>query len=145
MKTKYLLAISLVTLLISCNNNSKDAKNTLNNLSIEAIKYPTPTLLMTEIKDTSMESPQTIVSLAYGNKVEIVDTTSGNFVFMNDAEKAQSHVPKTATLAGKSFWAGLETMIIIDSTATGYVVKRKYEDESTDGKEPFEVLKSIPK
>jgi hypothetical protein len=145
MKTKYLLAISLATLLTSCNNNSKDAKNVLNNLSIEAVKYPSPTLLMAEIPDTAMESPKTIVSLAYGNKVEIVDTTSGSFVFMNDAEKAQSHVPKTATLAGKSFWAGLETMIIIDSTATGYVVKRKYEDESTDGKEPFEILKSIPK
>jgi hypothetical protein len=145
MKTKYLLAISLATLLMNCKNNSKDAKNALNNLSIEAIKYPTPTLLMTEIKDTAMESPKTIVSLAYGNKVEVLDTTSGSFVFMNDAEKAQSHVPKTATLAGKSFWAGLETMIIIDSSATGYVVKRKYEDESTDGKEPFEVLKSFPK
>jgi hypothetical protein len=145
MKTKFLLAISLATLLMSCNNNSKDAKNALNNLSIEALKYPTPTFLMTEIKDTAMELPKTIVSFAYGNKVEVVDTTTGSFIFMNDAEKEQSHVPKTATLAGKSFWAGLETMIIIDSTATGYVVKRKYEDESTDGKEPFEVLKSFPK
>jgi hypothetical protein len=145
MKTKYLFTISFATLLTSCNNNPKDAKNALNTPSIEAVKYPTPTLLMTEIPDTAMESPRTIVSFAYGNKVEIVDTTSGSFVFMNDAEKVQSHVPKTATLAGKSFWAGLETMIIIDSTSTGYVVKRKYEDESTDGKEPFEVLKNIPK
>jgi hypothetical protein len=145
MKTKYLLAISLAALLMGCNNNPKDAKNALNTPSIEALKYPTPTLLMTEIPDTSMELPKTIVSFAYGNKVEIVDTTSGSFVFMNDAEKEQSHVPKTATVAGKSFWAGLETMIIIDSTATGYVVKRKYEDEGTDGKEPFEVLKSVPK
>jgi hypothetical protein len=144
MKTKYLLAICLATLLTSCHNKPKDAQNAVTNLSVEA-KYPAPTLLMTEIPDTTMESPKTVVSFAYGNKIEVLDTTSGSFVFMNDAEKEQSHLPKTVTLAGKSFWAGLETMIIIDSLATGYVVKRKYEDESTDGKEPFEILKSVPK
>ena len=106
MKTKYLLAISLAAVLTSCNNNPKDAKNALNTPSIEALKYPSPTFLMTEIPDTAMELPKTIVSFAYGNKVEVMDTTSGSFVIMNDAEKEQSQVPKTTTLAGKSFWGG---------------------------------------
>ena len=94
------------------------------------------------------------------------DTAAGNFfcflkVVLNqksiDLGKVEGHlnpvppsdwkrhrIPKTAVATGTAFWAGLETTFYIHSTAKGWAVMRKYEDEQGDGKEKYELIKVLP-
>ena len=57
----------------------------------------------------------------------------------------QMNMPKTFMVVGKAFWAGLQVTLVIDTTATTYIIKRQYQDEQGSGKEPFETIKTFPK
>ena len=94
------------------------------------------------------DTPRTVVSIVWNNQTMVIDTTMiGTFNPVDSSQYVRHRIPKTAIATGTGFWAGLETTFVIDSTATAWVVQRKYEDEEGDGKEPYETLKvlSFPK
>jgi hypothetical protein len=93
----------------------------------------------------SMDMPSSKVSFQYDTVVEVIDTTSGALVLLTDDEKQEFKMPSSYIVAGKAFWAGLQTILVIDSTANGYIIKRQYTDESTTANEPYETIKSFPK
>lgn len=132
----------------SCQNESKPIQNIekkIDSLAVVPPKvYDRPTLLSTTTTD-SMETPHSIVSFAFGTAVEKLDTVTGSFALLDPVEMKQMKLPKSYIVAGKAFWAGLQVVLAIDSTAKGYIVKKQYEDEGSTGKEPFEVVKSFSK
>ena len=148
MRAIYYFAFGII-LLGSCQNESKPVANIEKKAAdttatAPQVVYERPTLLFSTTTD-SMETPHSVVSFAYGKNVEKIDTLTGNFNLLEPAEKKQMKLPKTYIVAGKAFYAGLQVVLAIDSTATSYIVKRQYEDEGSTGKEPFEIIKSFPK
>jgi hypothetical protein len=93
------------------------------------------------------DTPRTVVSIVWNHQTMVLDTMTGSFNPVDSSQYVRHRIPKTAIATGTGFWAGLETTFLIDSTATAWVVQRKYEDEEGDGKEPYETLKvlSFPK
>jgi hypothetical protein len=147
---KSVFALLFCAILFSnCQNEAKPIQNAAKTVDTTQIApqkvYDRPTLLFSTTID-SMENPYSVVSYAYGTKVEKIDTfVAGNFTLLESVEKKQLKLPKTYIVAGKAFWAGLQTIIAIDSTAKDYTIKRQYQDEQGSGKEPFEFVKSFPK
>ncbi len=149
MKVINYIIISTIFLGSCQNKDSQPVQNvvkTVDTLKVIPTKiYDRPTLIFTSTIDT-MEIPRSIVSYAYGTLVEKIDTTvTGDFQLLKPVEMKQMKMPKSYIVAGKAFWAGLQVVIAIDSTAKGYVVKRQYQDEGGSGKEAFEVVKTFPK
>jgi hypothetical protein len=148
MKSIFYFAFCAI-LFSNCQNEAKPIQNvvkTVDSIPVVPPKvYDRPTFLFSTTVD-SMENPYSVVSFAFGTKVEKIDTAVlGNFALLEPEEKKQLKLPKTYIVAGKAFWAGLQTIIAIDSTAKGYTIKRQYQDEQGSGKEPFELVKTFPK
>ncbi len=147
---KSILNIALCAILFgSCQNETKPIQNTaktVDSIPIAPPKiYERPTFLTTTSMD-SMETPHSVVSFAYGTKVEIIDSTmTGHFALLESEEMKQMKFPKKYIVAGKAFWAGLQVTIVVDSSAKGYTIRRQYQDEQGSGKEPFELVKFFPK
>lgn len=146
---KSFLYMTFCALLISsCQNESKPIQNLEKKVDSVAVApqtvYERPTFLSTTTTD-SMDTPHSIVSFAFGTAVEKLDTVTGSFALLDPVEIKQMKLPKSYIVVGKAFWAGLQVVLAIDSTAKGYIVKKQYEDEGSTGKEPFEVVKSFPK
>jgi hypothetical protein len=134
MKQMTFIGTTIFMLLSSCNNKPNNVETT------KIHTYPKPTFLYKSLVDTVADNPYTIVSFAYKNTVEIVDTVLGSC-----SATENNTVPKSLDQDCKTFWAGLETTIKIDSTANSYVIKKMYVDEGSDGKDTFEVVKAFPK
>jgi hypothetical protein len=88
--------------------------------------------------------PRTVVSIIWKEQVMMLDTMIGEFHPVDTAQYGRHRIPKTAIATGTGFWAGLETTYLIDSTVNAWVIRRKYEDEGSDGKDPYETLKTLP-
>jgi hypothetical protein len=147
---KSILSIALCAILFgSCQNETKPIQNGIkpaDSTTVAPLKvYDRPTFLFTSTMDT-MEILRSVVSFAYGTKVEKIDTTvTGDFQLLESEEMKQMKLPKKYIVAGKAFWAGLQVTIVIDSSAKGYTILRQYQDEDGSGKEPFELVKFYPK
>jgi hypothetical protein len=133
-----LFAFCLLAILISCNNETPKTETA----QATAVR---PEFVVENYMDTTMDIPHSYVSIKNGGSVVRVDTTTGSFQLMNDAEKAQEKMPVSYIIAGSAFWAGLKEIIVIDSSAEGYTVKRQFQDSEVEGAEPFEVVKKFPK
>ncbi|MBL7814109.1 MAG: hypothetical protein JNL70_03810 [Saprospiraceae bacterium] len=149
MRTIFYL-LMCVSCLFSCKNEQKappvatPAADSTGQVAPQVV-YDRATFLSKTVMD-SMDTPRTVVSFAFGKNVEKIDTSvTGTFNLLEPEEMKQMKLPKSCIVAGKAFWAGLQVVFVIDSTAKGYVVKRQYEDEGSTGKEPFEVIKTFPK
>ncbi len=102
----------------------------------------------TSVDTLHEDTPRTVVSIIWQEQVMSLDTMIGEFHPVDTAQYARHRIPKTAIATGTGFWAGLETIYLIDSTATGWSVQRKYEDaeqeEGDTGVEQYEILKVLP-
>ncbi len=133
----------------NCQNESKNTQigsKTIDLMpSVPQIVYDHPTLISTTAID-SMHTPHSVVSFAFNKTVEKIDTTVvGEFHLLESLEKKQMKLPQSYIVAGTAFWAGLQVIIAIDSTADRYIIKRQYQDEGGSGKELFETIKTFPK
>ncbi|MEY4936238.1 MAG: hypothetical protein RIS64_2597 [Bacteroidota bacterium] len=104
----------------------------------------------TSIDTIHEDIPRTVVSIIWQEQIMKIDTMIGAFQPVDTSQYVRHRIPKTAIATGTGFWAGLETTYVIDSTANGWVVMRKYEDEggaeAENGaiEEPYEILKTLP-
>jgi hypothetical protein len=101
--------------------------------------------LVTENFTDSMDMPHSHIFFTNGILREKIATTTGNFNPMSAEEKAQAEMPASYIVAGSAFWAGLRQIVVIDSTAAGYIVRTQFQDSEAEGVEPFTVIKSFPK
>jgi hypothetical protein len=106
--------------------------------------FSVKTTIDTAIEDT----PRTVVSVVWNQQTIVLDTMIGAFNPVDTSDFKRHRIPKTAIATGTGFWAGLETTYILDSTATGWSIQRKYEDEEQEegdtGVEQYEILKVLP-
>jgi hypothetical protein len=92
------------------------------------------------------DTPRTVISIIWKEQVMVLDTMIGTFNPVDSSQYVRHRIPKTAIATGTGFWAGLGTTYFIDSTATAWVIKRKYEEEGDreDSKDPYFILKTLP-
>ncbi len=133
-----LTILSILAILVSCKNEASQKTTAQTTAS-------RPEFIIENFTDSTMEIPHSYISVKNGDSIVKIDTTTGSFQLMNAAEKEQEKMPASYILAGSAFWAGLREIIVIDSTAEGFVVKRQYQDSEAEGVEPFEIVKRLPK
>jgi hypothetical protein len=84
-----------------------------------------------------------LLKVEWNQKIIDLGEVGGHFNPLTKEEKSRFKIPKTSVASGKAFWGGLETVYYIVSTPKGWAILRKYEDESTDGKQPYETVKIL--
>lgn len=138
MKLNYKLFSLLLLGFVACKEQAKPAENT----SIVAKPVDPTWSFKTEID--SLDNPRTQVFVVLKDTLK-VDDAIGNFRILGKEEYSDRKLPKEALTACWGFWAGLEQQYILIDSSNTWVVKRKFIDEGSDGKEVFETVISAKK
>ncbi len=108
----------------------------------EAVAVVEPTFSFISKMDTN-DTPNTKVFVELGSEKTFIEEQIANFNILQKSEYANAKIPKTAKIACKGFWAGLETAYIVEDNGSFWVVKKRLTDETSTTDEPFEVIKTI--
>lgn len=142
---KFCFTLILAALLFAnCQNSTQSPKNIEPSKTTQKVHYARPTFLSTSTVD-NLETPHSVLSFAYAEQIVKIDSNlTGQFALMEPSALKQLGLSESCIAGGTAFWAGLQTTYIIDSTANGYEVKRKYQDEGGT-KEKFKTVKVFSK
>lgn len=91
----------------------------------------------------STDTPHSKVFVELGSEKTLIEAQTASFQLLSKAEYEDAKIPKTAKIACKGFWAGLETVFIVEDNGSFWVVKKRETDETSTTDEPFEVVKTI--
>jgi hypothetical protein len=108
----------------------------------EAVSVIEPKFSFQQNMDTT-ETPHAKVFVELGNEKSLIGTATANFRLLERSEYADSKIPATAKVACKGYWAGLETVYIVEDNGSFWVVKKRDIDEESTQEEKFEVVKTI--
>jgi hypothetical protein len=93
--------------------------------------------------DTADDMPHSKVFVELGSEKTFIEEQIAAFNVLEKSEYEDAKIPKTAKIACKGFWAGLETAFIVEDNGSFWVVKKRLTDETSTTDEPFEVVKTI--
>ena len=108
----------------------------------EAVAVVEPKFSFTSKMD-STDTPNSKVFVELGNEKTFIEEQTASFQVIEKSEYEGAKIPKTAKIACKGFWAGLETVFIVEDNGSFWVIKKRLTDESSTTDEPFEVVKTI--
>jgi hypothetical protein len=108
----------------------------------EAVSVIEPTFSFDFKMDTT-ETPHSKVYVELGSEKTYIDEHTASFNVLSRSEYADSKIPTTAKVACKGYFAGLETVYIVEDNGSFWVVKKRQIDEESTQAEVFEVVKTI--
>jgi hypothetical protein len=108
----------------------------------EAVSVIEPTFSFDFKMDTT-ETPHSKVFVNLGSEKTFIEEQTASFNALSHSEYADAKIPTTAKVACKGYWAGLETVYIVEDNGSFWVVKKRQIDEESTKEEPFEVVKTI--
>ena len=108
----------------------------------EAVSVIEPTFSFDFKMDTT-ETPHSKVFVELGSEKTFIEEQTASFNVLSRSEYADSKIPTTAKVACKGYWAGLETVYIVEDNGSFWVVKKRQIDEESTKEEVFEVVKTI--
>jgi hypothetical protein len=94
------------------------------------------------VMDTT-ETPHSKVFVELGSEKTFIEEMTASFNILSRTEYSDSKIPETAKIACKGYWAGLETVYIVEDNGSFWVVKKRQIDEESTQEERFEVVKTI--
>jgi hypothetical protein len=89
------------------------------------------------------DTPHAKVFVELGSEKSLIGEATANFHLLERSEYADSKIPTTAKVACKGYWAGLETVYIVEDNGSFWVVKKRDIDEESSQEEKFEIVKTI--
>jgi hypothetical protein len=108
----------------------------------EAVSVVEPQFSFDFKMDTN-ETPHAKVYVELGSEKTFIEEATASFNVLSKSEYADSKIPSTAKVACKGYWAGLETVFIVEDNGSFWVVKKRLIDEESTKEEIFEVVKTI--
>ena len=108
----------------------------------EAVAVVEPKFSFISKMDTS-DTPNTKVFVELGSEKTFIEEQTAAFGIVEKSQFDDMKIPKTAKIACKGYWAGLETVFIVEDNGSFWVIKKRLTDESSTIDEPFEVVKTI--
>ncbi len=108
----------------------------------EAMTVVEPTFSFISKMDSN-DTPNSKVFVELGNEKTFIEEQVASFQILGKSEYEDAKIPKTAKIACKGFWAGLETVYIVEDNGSFWLVKKRLTDETSTTDEPFEVVKTI--
>lgn len=108
----------------------------------EAVAVVEPTFSFITKMD-STDTPNSKVFVELGSEKTFIEEQICSFQTLEKSEYEGAKIPKTAKIACKGFWAGLETVYIVEDNGSFWLVKKRLTDETSTTDEPFEVVKTI--
>lgn len=94
-------------------------------------------------KMDSTDTPNTKIFIELGSEKTFLEEQIAAFGIVSKSDYESMKIPKTAKAACKGFWAGLESVFIIEDNGSFWVVKKRMIDEGSTSGESFEVIKTI--
>jgi hypothetical protein len=88
-------------------------------------------------------TPHAKVYVELGSEKTFIEEATASFNVLQRAEYADAKIPTSAKVACKGYWAGLETVFIVEDNGSFWVVKKRQIDEESTQAELFEVVKTI--
>jgi hypothetical protein len=95
-------------------------------------------------REDTLGNPKTQIFLVSRDSVKIADATAP-FSVIEKQEYLDKKLPGNTLTACSGFWAGLDQAYIVVDSSNFWLVKAKYEDESSEEPESFETIKVIKK
>lgn len=108
----------------------------------EAVAVVEPTFSFDFKMDTT-ETPHAKIYVELGSEKTFIEEQTASFNVLERKNYADSKIPTTAKVACKGYWAGLETVYIVEDNGSFWVVKKRQIDEESTQEEKFEVVKTI--
>lgn len=94
-------------------------------------------------KMDSTDTPTTKVFIELGSEKTFLEEQTAAFGIVDKGDYESLKIPKTAKAACKGYWAGLESVFIVEDNGSFWVVKKRMIDEESTKSETFEVVKTI--
>ena len=94
-------------------------------------------------KMDSMDTPTTKIFVELGSEKTFLEEQTAAFNIVEKGDYDSLKIPKTAKVACKGYWAGLESVFIVEDNGSFWVVKKRMIDEESTQSEQFEVVKTI--
>lgn len=108
----------------------------------EAVAVIEPKFSFISTMDTS-DTPNTKVFVELGSEKTLIEEVMASFNLVGKQEYEGMKIPKTAKIACKGFWAGLESVFIVEDNGSFWVIKKRMTDETSTTDQPYEVVKTI--
>jgi hypothetical protein len=108
----------------------------------EAVSVIEPTFSFDFKMDTT-ETPHSKVFVELGSEKTFIEEQTASFHVLSRSEYADLKIPTSAKVACSGFFAGLETVYIVEDNGSFWVVKKRQIDEESTQAEVFEVVKTI--
>ncbi len=108
----------------------------------EAVSVIEPTLSFDSKMDTT-ETPHSKIFVELGSQKTLIEEKMATFHVLSRQEYANLKIPTTAKVACQGYWAGLETIYIVEDNGSFWVIKKREIDEESTQEETFEVVKTI--
>ena len=94
-------------------------------------------------KMDSTDTPATKIFVELGSEKTFLEEQTAAFNIVEKGDYDSLKIPKTAKIACKGYWAGLESVFIVEDNGSFWVVKKRMIDEESTSAETFEVVKTI--
>ena len=96
-----------------------------------------------DFKMDSTDTPHSKVFVELGSEKTFLEEQTAAFNIVEKGEYDDVKIPKTAKIACRGYWAGLETTFIVEDNGSFWIVKKRVIDEESTKEETFEVIKTI--
>jgi hypothetical protein len=138
--TKFLFFVLLIGVL-ACDDKSTNGEGTYFSTNIPTDSIPH---WYFNTREDTLGNPQTQIFLVSRDSVKIADATAP-FSVIEKQEYLDKKLPQNTLTACSGFWAGLDQAFIVVDSSDFWLVKAKFEDESSEEPESFETIKVIKK
>jgi hypothetical protein len=108
----------------------------------EAMAVVEPKFSFDFVMDTT-ETPHSKVFVELGSEKTFIEEQIASFNVLSRTEYKDLKIPETAKIACKGYWAGMETIYIVEDNGSFWVVRKRQIDEESTQEERFEVVKTI--
>jgi hypothetical protein len=108
----------------------------------EAVSIIEPKFSFDFVMDTT-ETPHSKVFVELGSEKTFIEEQIASFNVLSRTEYKDLKIPETAKIACKGYWAGMETIFIVEDNGSFWVVRKRQIDEESTQEERFEVVKTI--
>jgi hypothetical protein len=96
-----------------------------------------------DFKMDTTKTPHAKIFVELGNEKTFIEEQTASFNVVERQQYSDLKIPPSAKIACKGYYAGLETVYIVEDNGSFWVVKKRQIDEESTQTEIFEVVKTI--